>query len=462
MKSTKTHTLLIALFAFVCSVFAHKQVFAQPQVAVSFDLFYNELSPYGHWDRHDNYGDIWFPRAEANFRPYGTNGYWAMTEYGNTWVSEYDWGWAPFHYGRWVYTNHRGWGWIPGYEWGPAWVDWRSGGGYYGWAPMAPAVGLTVSVGLPINLWVFLPTRRIYDRHIHRHWSHGHRNIYNRTTIINNTYIVNNNRYYGGPARRDIERHIGRRVAVRNIRTTDRPGRSKVDNRSVSIYRPDRAANTRINQKATRVTEANRRPSATTNRANNSRPERYIGNNPSRANESRATRNNTTPNRTQNQRATPNNGNRPTTGNREARATQRESRANEQRTNVNRSSTQRNQRATQPRSPQSSSRTAQQRSEANRRPAAQPQQNNRGNVQRTTPSRSQSPARSSRPARQSAPTGNVYQTSQRSSSPARVNQSRSNTSNSSRVQRSSSSSRSSGTASRSGNNNRSSSARGSR
>ena len=129
MRSIKTPTLLIALMAFAFSVFSNKQVFAQPQGSVSFDLFYDELSPYGHWDRDASYGDIWFPNAENNFRPYGTNGYWTMTEYGNTWVSNYDWGWAPFHYGRWVYTNHRGWGWIPGYEWGPAWVDRRSGGG---------------------------------------------------------------------------------------------------------------------------------------------------------------------------------------------------------------------------------------------------------------------------------------------------------------------------------------------
>ena len=248
MKSIKTYSILIALIAFIASAIPYNKVSAQVQASVSFDVFYNELSPYGQWDRDPSYGDIWFPRAEANFRPYGTNGYWTMTEYGNTWVSEYDWGWAPFHYGRWVYTNYRGWGWIPGYEWGPAWVDWRSGGGYYGWAPMAPSVGVSVSIGaLPLNLWVFLPTRRIYDRYIHRHWSYGQRNIYNRTTIINNTYIVNNNRYYGGPARRDIERNIGRRVEVRNIRIADHPGRTQVDKRSVSLYRPGRSSGTTRN-----------------------------------------------------------------------------------------------------------------------------------------------------------------------------------------------------------------------
>ena len=30
-----------------------------------------------------------------------------------------------------------GWVWVPGYEWGPAWVSWRTGGDYVGWAPLA-------------------------------------------------------------------------------------------------------------------------------------------------------------------------------------------------------------------------------------------------------------------------------------------------------------------------------------
>lgn len=221
------------------------KVTAQNYGSVSFDVFYNELSPYGYWDNDPNYGDIWFPNVDANFRPYSSNGYWTMTQYGNTWVSNYPWGWAPFHYGRWVQTRYNGWGWIPGYEWGPAWVDWRSGNGYYGWAPMAPRsrLSVNVSIGLPIDIWVFAPSRHIYDRNIYSHSHYGRPNIYNNTTIINNTYIVNNNHYHGGPSRRDIERSTGRRVTVRAIKDSQRPGSSRVDNRTVSMYRPDRNSN---------------------------------------------------------------------------------------------------------------------------------------------------------------------------------------------------------------------------
>src|SRR5690606_39681692 len=121
----------------------------------SFALFHEELSPYGYWDRDPSYGDIWYPNVGRDFRPYGTNGYWTMTEYGNTWVSNYDWGWAPFHYGRWIYTPANRWAWIPGYEWGAAWVEWRSGADDYDWEPMQPSVRASVSVGLPLNFWVF-------------------------------------------------------------------------------------------------------------------------------------------------------------------------------------------------------------------------------------------------------------------------------------------------------------------
>ncbi|HMR19810.1 MAG TPA: hypothetical protein PKA53_10975, partial [Sphingobacterium sp.] len=154
MKSKiKIPAIVILLIAFF-SVFSFSKVKAQVYGEVSFGLFYDELSPYGYWDNDPGYGDIWYPNVPSGFRPYSTNGYWTMTEYGNTWVSNYPWGWAPFHYGRWVYTSHRGWGWIPGYEWGPAWVEWRSGNGYYGWAPMLPRVGVHVSIGIPVNLWV--------------------------------------------------------------------------------------------------------------------------------------------------------------------------------------------------------------------------------------------------------------------------------------------------------------------
>jgi hypothetical protein len=101
----------------------NQKVMAQDE-DISLQTFYDELSPYGSWIQDSQYGYVWRPDVDQNeFRPYYTNGHWAMTEYGNTWVSDYDWGWAPFHYGRWVTDRYNQWLWIPDTTWGPAW--WR-------------------------------------------------------------------------------------------------------------------------------------------------------------------------------------------------------------------------------------------------------------------------------------------------------------------------------------------------
>jgi len=281
MTNRRKITFVSVLLLSILSLFSINKLSAQNYGHVSLDVFYDELSPYGNWDYDSNYGDIWFPAVGRDFRPYSTNGYWTMTQYGNTWVSNYAWGWAPFHYGRWVHTPHHGWGWTPGYEWGPAWVDWRSGNGYYGWAPMPPRGGINVniSIGLPIDLWIFTPSRRIYDRHVYRYSHYGRNNIYNKTTIINNTYIVNNNHYYGGPSRRDVERSTGRRVSVRDITNSNKPGATRVDSRSVSMYRPDGRTNsngTRSENRPTRnisTTENNR---SSNNNRNESRISREM------------------------------------------------------------------------------------------------------------------------------------------------------------------------------------------
>lgn len=288
MKNWKFTLYMSAIMIAFSSILTINTAKAQVYGQVSLDLFYDELSPYGNWDMDPNYGDIWYPNEGRNFRPYSSNGYWTMTEYGNTWVSNYDWGWAPFHYGRWVYNSYRGWGWIPGYEWGPAWVEWRSGNGYYGWAPMMPRVGVSIGINIPVSAWCFAPVRYIYSPTFHRHAYYGRSNIYNRTTIIHNTYVVNNHHYYGGPARRDIERAIGRRVEVRSIRQSDRPGRSQVDSRNVSIYRPDRDNNRTTSRSATsdrRTTNTNREATRKDNRVDNNRSaarnaqrEMHIGN----------------------------------------------------------------------------------------------------------------------------------------------------------------------------------------
>ena len=113
---------------------------AEAESEVSLDFFYDNLSPYGNWIEVGDYGYCFQPNAavsSSDWRPY-SDGYWAYTDVGWTWVSYEDFGWATYHYGRWANLADYGWLWVPGYEWGPAWVSWRTGGDYIGWAPLPP------------------------------------------------------------------------------------------------------------------------------------------------------------------------------------------------------------------------------------------------------------------------------------------------------------------------------------
>lgn len=122
---------------------------------VSVDFFYNNLSG-GSWVEVADYGYCWQPDlavSNASWRPY-SDGYWAYTDLGWTWVSYEDFGWATYHYGRWTLLSDYGWVWVPGrdadLEWAPAWVSWRTGGEYIGWAPLPPET-ITLVEGRPLT-----------------------------------------------------------------------------------------------------------------------------------------------------------------------------------------------------------------------------------------------------------------------------------------------------------------------
>lgn len=232
-----------------------QKVQAQPGVSISFQTFYNELSPYGRWSNSPQYGSVWTPYADRGFQPYSTNGFWEVTEYGNTWVSDYDWGWAPFHYGRWSYDDYNGWFWIPGYEWGPAWVNWRSGGDYYGWAPLGPGMNVNISINIPSFWWVFVPQRYIATRNWYNYSAPRNRvtHIYNQTTIINNYYNNDNRTYAYGPRRDEMERVTRSSIPVRQLDNNQRgrviTNRAAYDgydapNRNGSVYRQNQNGRT--------------------------------------------------------------------------------------------------------------------------------------------------------------------------------------------------------------------------
>jgi hypothetical protein len=130
--------LAIVAFAAGCVAAALSQP-AEAQRTATITYFDEPLDPYGYWVDDPYYGRVWRPRDPGpEWRPY-TYGRWVYTsDYGWVWVSDEPWGWVVYHYGHWVWTSRYGWVWVPGDEWAPAWVEWCTGGGYIGWAPMPP------------------------------------------------------------------------------------------------------------------------------------------------------------------------------------------------------------------------------------------------------------------------------------------------------------------------------------
>ena len=229
---------LVMLFSTV-----RNQASAQVEASVSYQTFYDDLSPYGEWIDYPQYGYVWHPDIN-DFRPYSTGGHWVWTDdYGWMWASNYDWGWAPFHYGRWLYDDFYGWIWVPGYEWSPAWVEWRTGGDYYGWAPLGPGVDISLNFSFgryspPYNYWCFVPRNYILSPRVYDYCLPQSRN----TVIINNTTIINDyhrsrNVFVTGPERSEVERYTGR-INPFVLRESARPGRSEFRRNTVSIFRP--------------------------------------------------------------------------------------------------------------------------------------------------------------------------------------------------------------------------------
>jgi len=126
-----------------------------------------DLDRAGRWDRHPEFGAIWFPiEVRPGWAPY-RYGRWAWVRpWGWTWVDEAPWGFAPFHYGRWLSWNGR-WGWVPGVYvprpvFAPALVAWVGG----------PGFGVSINVRGPVVGWVPLAPREVFVpsyRHTPRH-----------------------------------------------------------------------------------------------------------------------------------------------------------------------------------------------------------------------------------------------------------------------------------------------------
>ncbi len=236
--------LMVLMAVMLSSAIKPKQVSSQ-QFDVSYQVFYDQLSPYGQWVDNPSYGYVWLPDAGRDFVPYSTQGHWIMTEYGWTWVSDYVWGWAPFHYGRWDYDDYYGWYWVPDTEWGPSWVIWRRAEGYYGWAPMQPGISINVYFERDYNMqseyWMFVRDRDFQRTNLNRYYADRSvsQTIIVNSTVINTTYVDNSRHttYVSGPNRADVQRTTGKSVNRIAVQEYNKPGQ-KLNKTSLQIYRP--------------------------------------------------------------------------------------------------------------------------------------------------------------------------------------------------------------------------------
>lgn len=249
MKSIIKFTVLVVLLT-SCIVYP-RQTSAQ-ESNVSFQVFYDQLSPYGEWVNDEHYGYVWFPDVNADFVPYSTDGRWILTDYGWTWASDYDWSWAAFHYGRWGLNDSYGWFWIPDNEWGPAWVNWRQADGYYGWSPMEPGMSLSMSYGTDYESynqhWMFVRDRDIERSNIHNYYIERSEQdrIGRNSIVIKNTYHDNyrHTTYASGPSRIEVQRVVGRTINPVVIQENNKPGQV-LNNGQLRIYRPQITTNGR-------------------------------------------------------------------------------------------------------------------------------------------------------------------------------------------------------------------------
>ena len=243
----KSRSLFLTFLLSLC--FGIAEAGAQPKQQ-TIDHFYSELSGFGVWLQDEQRGFFWVSYEDDGFRPYFTNGYWAMTEFGNTWVSYYPWGWATFHYGRWMYDGYYGWVWFPGTEWGPAWVQWISDKNFYGWRPLSIDSLEHKNRKAPADWWTMVPKHHIYlARSLARYNASNNESVLKNARPINNTYTnkFNGAVYITGPDHEEVCRvtnnqiceETGQNVMVHKLHRLLNPAPTEIRRCEIYMYRPE-------------------------------------------------------------------------------------------------------------------------------------------------------------------------------------------------------------------------------
>ena len=201
---------------------AKETISVGPDAEVEAETFYGALAPYGSWQEVPGVDGLAFRPLESDFAPY-RDGRWVHTDQGMTWQGEEPFSWAVYHYGRWIYSD--GWAWIPGTEWAPAWVDWRCGNDWAGWAPTPPAGWWT-----PERSWAFVGFDRLFSPYVGRHLQPRTPRRWRDTRAVPRG-ARRGRGYSPGPSLAELERRgvrVRRGHAQRRVVEVDRPSRPVV------------------------------------------------------------------------------------------------------------------------------------------------------------------------------------------------------------------------------------------
>jgi hypothetical protein len=230
--------------------------------SASYQTFYDQLGNDGQWIQTDNYGYVFQPNVDqSNWAPY-TDGHWVYTDEGWMWVSDEPWGWATYHYGRWALLDGIGWVWVPGYQWAPAWVSWRYGDGYCGWAPLPPEAnyggygnyhfGADVDASFQIGAdrYHFVRTNQMGAANVSTAFVSPSRNasLFRGTKNITDINVGHGfgrsgNAAFagvtaGGPPIAAVNAHAAHRVPTVQLTAASSPGISRVHGNSVAVFAP--------------------------------------------------------------------------------------------------------------------------------------------------------------------------------------------------------------------------------
>jgi hypothetical protein len=208
MHASKTIRALLIASVAVCAITGPLTIFgvtnAAAQAASLSAEFRTALEPYGAWQHHRRWGDVWIPsRVGRDWKPY-TVGHWVYSQdYGWYWApgdQEAEWGLVTYHYGRWVADDEFGWMWIPGTEWGPGWVLWRHGKQYAGWAPLPPDE-VTVEYREAPQAWVFVRERDLVAPRVTEVIlpSQEREVFFRDTTVVNRTVVLQDRQFAVNP-----------------------------------------------------------------------------------------------------------------------------------------------------------------------------------------------------------------------------------------------------------------------